>query len=198
MLGYYKDPEATEAAFDDDGYFKTGDYGRLDEDGWLYITGRLKNIIVLSNGKNVYPEEIEAEISRVFGVSECVVYAGESKSQGGKEVIVAEIFPDFEALKEKGIHDAQEYFEEEIKKINSRMVSYKAVKKVKIREEEFLKNTSKKIMRFAIDKSIEYKDAPRLRGVLLGDLRAILSGTVLSRDGSVDMSGTILSRGRFC
>lgn len=155
MLGYYKDPEATEAAFDDDGYFKTGDYGRLDEDGWLYITGRLKNIIVLSNGKNVYPEEIEAEISRVFGVSECVVYAGESKSQGGKEVIVAEIFPDFEALKEKGIHDAQEYFEEEIKKINSRMVSYKAVKKVKIREEEFLKNTSKKIMRFAIDKSIE-------------------------------------------
>lgn len=155
MLGYYKNPEATEAAFDDDGYFKTGDYGRLDEDGWLYITGRLKNIIVLSNGKNVYPEEIEAEISRVFGVSECVVYAGESKSQGGKEVIVAEIFPDFEALKEKGIHDAQEYFEEEIKKINSRMVSYKAVKKVKIREEEFLKNTSKKIMRFAIDKSIE-------------------------------------------
>jgi long-chain acyl-CoA synthetase len=155
MLGYYKDPEATEAAFDDEGFFRTGDYGRLDEDGWLYITGRLKNMIVLSNGKNVYPEEIEAEISNVFGVNECVVYAGESKSQNGKEVIVAEIFPDFDALKEKGIHDVQEYFEERIKEINSRMVVYKAVKKVKIREEEFPKNTSRKIIRFAIDKTIE-------------------------------------------
>ncbi|HOQ07771.1 MAG TPA: AMP-binding protein [Clostridiales bacterium] len=155
MLGYYKNPEATAAVFDEEGFFRTGDYGRLDEDGWLYITGRLKNLIVLSNGKNVYPEEIEAEISKVFGVNECVVYAGESSSQGGKEVIVAEIFPDFEALEAKGISDVQGYFEEEIKKINSRMVSYKAVKKVKIREEEFPKNTSRKIIRFAIDKTIE-------------------------------------------
>ncbi|HOL92159.1 MAG TPA: AMP-binding protein [Clostridiales bacterium] len=155
MLGYYKNPEATAAVFDEEGFFRTGDYGRLDEDGWLYITGRLKNLILLSNGKNVYPEEIEAEISKVFGVNECVVYAGESSSQGGKEVIVAEIFPDFEALEAKGISDVQGYFEEEIKKINSRMVSYKAVKKVKIREEEFPKNTSRKIIRFAIDKTIE-------------------------------------------
>jgi len=155
MLGYYKNPEATAAVFDEEGFFRTGDYGRLDEDGWLYITGRLKNIIVLSNGKNVYPEEIEAEISKVFGVNECVVYAGESRSQGGKEVIVAEIFPDFDALKEKGISDVQGHFEEEIKKINSRMVSYKAVKKVKIRDVEFPKNTSRKIIRFAIDKTID-------------------------------------------
>lgn len=155
MLGYYKDPEATEAAFDEDGYFRTGDYGRLDDEGWLYITGRIKNIIILSNGKNVYPEEIEAEISKIFGVIECVVYAGESKTQQNKEVIVAEIYPDFDALKEKGIRDVQGYFEEEIKKLNSRMVSYKAVKKVKIREQEFQKNTSRKILRFAIDKSID-------------------------------------------
>ena len=155
MLGYYKNPEATAAVFDEEGFFRTGDYGRLDEDGWLYITGRLKNLIVLSNGKNVYPEEIEAKISKVFGVNECVVYAGESSSQGGKEVIVAEIFPDFEALEAKGISDVQGYFEEEIKKINSRMVSYKAVKKVKIRDVEFPKNTSRKIIRFAIDKSID-------------------------------------------
>jgi long-chain acyl-CoA synthetase len=155
MLGYYRNPEATKEVFDDDGFFKTGDYGRLDDDGWLYITGRLKNLIVLSNGKNVYPEEIEAEIAKVFGVNECVVYAGESRSQKGKEVIVAEIFPDSDALKDKGIRDVPGYFEEEIKKINSRMVSYKAVKKVKIREEEFPKNTSRKIIRFAIDKTIE-------------------------------------------
>lgn len=155
MLGYYKDPEATAAAFDEEGYFKTGDYGKLDDEGWIYITGRLKNLIILSNGKNVYPEEIETEISRIYGVNECVVYAGESKSQKSKEIIVAEIYPNFDELKEKGIEDIKAYFENEIKKVNSRMVSYKSVKMVKIRNEEFIKNTSKKILRFAIDKSIE-------------------------------------------
>ena len=155
MLGYYKNPEATAAAFDEDGWFRTGDYGKLDEEGWIYITGRLKNVIILSNGKNVYPEEIENEISRIYGVNECIVYAGESRTQPNKEVIVAEIFPDFDELKEKGIEDVKLYFDNEIKKINSRMVSYKAVKMVKIRDDEFQKNTSRKILRFAIDKSIE-------------------------------------------
>lgn len=155
MLGYYKDPEATAAVFDEEGYFKTGDYGRLDEEGWIYITGRLKNLIILSNGKNVYPEEIETEISRIYGVSEVVVYAGESRAQKGKEIIVAEIFPDFDALKTRGIEDAYSYFESEIKKVNSRMVSYKAVKMIKIRDTEFKKNTSRKILRFAINKSID-------------------------------------------
>lgn len=155
MLGYYKDPEATAAAFDEEGYFKTGDYGKLDEEGWIYITGRMKNLIILSNGKNVYPEEIETEISRIYGISEVVVYAGESKAQKSKEVIVAEIYPDFDALKSKGIEDVENYFNSEIKKVNSRMVSYKAVKFVKIRNEEFTKNTSRKILRFVIDKSID-------------------------------------------
>ena len=155
MLGYYKDPEATAAAFDEEGYFKTGDYGRLDDEGWLYITGRIKNMIVLCNGKNVYPEEIESEVSRIYGVSEVIVYAGESRAQKSKEVIVAEIFPDYDALNLKGINDVQAYFNEEIKKVNSRMVSYKAVKKVKIRNGEFPKNTSRKILRFEIDKSID-------------------------------------------
>jgi len=155
MLGYYKDPEATAAAFDEEGYFKTGDYGKLDEDGWLYITGRLKNVIILSNGKNVYPEEIENEISRIYGVMESVVYEGESKSQKKKEIIVAEIYPDFDALKSKGIEDVQAYFEDEIKNVNARMAPYKAVKMVKIRNSEFKKNTSRKILRFAIDKNID-------------------------------------------
>lgn len=155
MLGYYKNPEATAEAFDEEGYFKTGDYGKLDDEGWIYITGRKKNVIILSNGKNVYPEEIETEISRIYGVSEAVVYAGESRTQKNKEVIVAEIFPDFEALKLRGIEGVQSYFDGEIKKVNNRMVSYKAVKMVKIRNEEFVKNTSRKILRFAIDKSID-------------------------------------------
>ena len=155
MLGYYKDPDATAAAFDEEGYFKTGDYGKLDEDGWIYITGRLKNLILFSNGKNVYPEEIELEISRIPGVEEVVVYAGESKLQKNKEVIVAEVFPSVDQLKAKGIEDAQAYFNREMKVVNSRMVSYKAVNMVKIRNQEFPKNTSRKILRFAIDKNID-------------------------------------------
>jgi len=155
MKGYYKEPEATAAVFTEDGYFRTGDYGKLDEDGWLYITGRLKNLIIFSNGKNVYPEEIETEISRIAGVNECVVYAGESLSDKTKEVIVAEIYPDADYLTAHGITDFKAYFTGEVKKINQRMVSYKAVGLVKIRKEEFPKNTSKKITRFSIDKSID-------------------------------------------
>jgi long-chain acyl-CoA synthetase len=109
----------------------------------------------LSNGKNVYPEEIETDIQGVYGVSEVVVYAGESKSDPQKEVIVAEIYPDTDALALHEITDAQAYFESEIKKINQKNVSYKTVGKVKLRDTEFPKNTSKKITRFAIDKSID-------------------------------------------
>lgn len=155
MLGYYKDPEATAAAFDDEGFFKTGDYGRLDEDGWIYITGRLKNLIIFSNGKNVYPEEIETEISGVRGVKECVVYAGESRSDPQKEIIVAEIYPDEEELREHGITDFQSYFEHAVDEINHRSVSYKRVGLVKLRDTEFEKNTSKKIIRFLIDRTID-------------------------------------------
>ena len=155
MVGYYKNEEATKAAFDEEGFFKTGDYGKLDEDGWIYITGRLKNLIIFSNGKNVYPEEIETEISRIEGVAEAVVYAGESKKDPSKEVIVAEIFPDEEVMEKRGITDVQKYFDDEIAKINDRSVDYKAVGLVKIRKEEFPKNTSKKIKRFEIDKSID-------------------------------------------
>ena len=155
MMGYYKDPEATAAVFDEEGYFRTGDYGYVDEDGWIFITGRMKNLIIFSNGKNVYPEEIENEISRVYGVNEVVVYAGESKSHPEREVIVAEIYPDRESLEGRGITDIKQYFNEQMKLVNSRMAPYKAVGLVKIRNEEFKKNTSRKITRFNIDKTID-------------------------------------------
>ncbi len=158
MLGYFHDEKATAAVMDEDGYFRTGDYGKIlmeGDDQWLYITGRLKNLIIFSNGKNVYPEEIENDIQGVYGVNEVVVYAGESKSDSTKEVIVAEIYPDYESLKMHNIEDPQKYFEDEIRKINQKNVSYKAVGKVKLRNEEFQKNTSKKIIRFAIDKSVD-------------------------------------------
>ncbi len=155
MMGYYEEPEATAAVIDSDGFFHTGDYGKLDEDGWLFITGRKKNLIIFSNGKNVYPEEIETEISRIRGVLEVVVYAGESKSNPEREVIVAEIFPDYEQLKNDGVTDVKEYFDEHVKIANTHMAPYKKVGLVKIRKEEFIKNTSRKITRFNIDKSID-------------------------------------------
>ena len=155
MMGYYEEPEATAAVIDADGFFHTGDYGKLDDEGWLYITGRKKNLIIFSNGKNVYPEEIETEISRIRGVLEVVVYAGESKKNPEKEVIVAEIFPDYEQLKNDGVVDVKEYFDEHVKIANTHMAPYKKVGLVKIRKEEFIKNTSRKITRFNIDKSID-------------------------------------------
>ncbi len=156
MLGYFNDPEATAAVFDEEGFFHTGDMGRIDEDGWVYITGRIKNLIILSNGKNVYPEEIELELSRIKGVGEVVVYQGESHS--GKEVIVAEIYPEAETMQALGLDDNDKikaYFDEKVKAANANMAPYKAVGLVKIRKSEFIKNTSRKITRFNIDKSID-------------------------------------------
>ena len=155
MLGYYNNPEATAEVFDKDGFFHTGDYGKLDEEGWIYITGRKKNLIILSNGKNVYPEEIEADLQKVEGVSEVVVYAGESRVQKDKITIVAEIFPDADLLAHMGVSNAQEYFENQVKALNAKMPPYKAVKCVKLRDSEFQKNTSRKITRFNIDKTID-------------------------------------------
>lgn len=155
MLGYFNNPEATAEAFDKDGYFHTGDYGRLDEEGWIYITGRKKNLIILSNGKNIYPEELEADLQKIEGVSEVVVYAGESKVQKDKITIVAEIYPDFDLLKARGVENPQSYFDDQVKLINSKLPVYKAIKCVKLRDTEFQKNTSRKIVRFSIDKQID-------------------------------------------
>lgn len=159
MLGYYGNPEATAEAFTPDGYFRTGDYGHLDEEGWVYITGRLKNLIILSNGKNVYPEEIEAEIKSVKGVAEVVVYEGKSDKRACKDLVVAEIFPDGKEIEQLSAgqpdFDAKKYFNAEIAKLNKRMPPYKAVRMVRLRDTEFEKNTSKKIKRFAIDKNID-------------------------------------------
>ena len=155
MLGYYKDPEATEAAFDEDGYFRTGDIGKLDEEGWLYITGRMKNLIILSNGKNVYPEEIETTLSAIPGVAEVVVYEGESRRGVTYNTVVAEIFPDEEFIKKNGIENTQEYFQPHIQDYNRSAVPYKKIGLLKVRTEDFPKNTLRKIMRFKIDKTID-------------------------------------------
>ncbi|MBO7170960.1 MAG: AMP-binding protein [Clostridia bacterium] len=155
MKGYYKDEEATLDAFDNDGYFKTGDYGRLNEEGALFITGRKKNLIILSNGKNVYPEEIENMWTSVPGVLDIVVYEGQSKRGITYNAIVAEIFPDKEYFEKNGIEDAEAYFKTYMDQYNKDAVAYKKIGLLKVREEEFPKNTLRKIMRFKLDTTIE-------------------------------------------
>lgn len=155
MMGYYGDSEATEAAFDGEGYFRTGDIGKVDDEGWIYITGRSKNLIVLSNGKNVYPEELETELSEIYGVSEAVVYEGRKRSGKSGDVIVAEIFPDKEALSLRGITDIKQYFDSAVAKLNSEIAHYKRIGAVKLRDVEFEKNTTRKILRAKIDRFID-------------------------------------------
>jgi long-chain acyl-CoA synthetase len=155
MLGYYNDEEATKEAITEDGYFRTGDYGKLDENNVLYITGRKKNLIILSNGKNVYPEEIENVLSATPGVLEIVVYEGQSRRGISHNAIVAEIFPDSEYLEKNGITDVQAHIKPYVDAYNRSTVPYKKISVIKIRKKEFPKNTLRKIMRFKMDMTID-------------------------------------------
>lgn len=145
MLGYYKNEAATEEVLND-GWFATGDYGMLDDEGRIVITGRKKNIIVLKNGKNIYPEEIEAHLEPLPLVSEVAVYA-EFDENGDETGLCAEIFPDAAAVKEQGIADIKKSLTEEIKKACEKLPGYKHISKIVVRDKEFEKTTSKKIKR---------------------------------------------------
>jgi len=155
MLGYYKNPTATAEAIDADGFFHTGDMGKLSKEGTLFITGRIKNLIILSNGKNVYPEEIEVELGTVEGVLDVVVYEGISDRGTEHNAIVAEFFMDEEYLKKKNIQNAEQYLAPFISEYNKTAVQYKKIGITKVRKEEFPKNTLRKILRFKIDKRID-------------------------------------------
>lgn len=134
MMGYYGDPEATEAAFDGP-WFKTGDHGRIDKDGFLFIVGRKKNLICLSNGKNVSPEELEDKLSRIDYVKEVLVYEEDKK-------IVAELF-----LNESDYPDARSRIKGDIDEFNRNMPLFKNIGKIKLRDTEFPKTTTLKIVR---------------------------------------------------
>ena len=137
MLGYYKDPEATEAAFDGE-WFRTGDYGRIDEDGFLFITGRKKNLIILANGENVMPEELEMKLGRLEYVVDVVCY--EEKGS-----ITAEFY-----LDEEHFPDARSRLKEDIGIFNRTMPMQKNINEVKIRDIPFEKTTTKKIKRYLL------------------------------------------------
>lgn len=140
MQGYYHMPEETADTLED-GWLKTGDLGYVDEDGFVFLTGRKKNLIITPNGENVSPEEIENKIGENRLVQEVLV----RESEG---VIEAEIFPDFEYATKKKIKDVQSKLQEIIDAYNKEAPQYKRVFKLKVREVEFEKNTTKKIKRF--------------------------------------------------
>ena len=148
MLGYYKNPEATAKVFDSFGYFITGDLGYVDEEGYLYITGREKNVIVLNNGKNVFPEEIEEYIARISIVKECVVVGRENSSDD--IVITALIYPDYTALEGKTPEEISDMMKTEIALINKVLPIFKQIRNIEIKKNEFQKTTTQKIMRHKI------------------------------------------------
>lgn len=149
MLGYYKNPEATAEAFTEDGWFCTGDIGYMDNDGYLFITGRKKFVIVLENGKNVFPEEIEEYIANQCSVAESVV-VGRKDPDGDDIVLTAVVYPRMDAFKNIDREQIEETIRKEVAKMNRKLVSYKQVRAVEFRYTEFEKTTSKKIKRHLV------------------------------------------------
>lgn len=154
MLGYYKNPEET-ARTVRDGWFYTGDQGYVDEEDFIYITGRKKNVIIASNGKNVFPEELEYYLSLSPFIAESMVWGAEDE-RSGDIVIVAAIRPETDDIREvlgdekaDDPETVKELLWKEVDKVNEQMPMFKKIKKIVVRNEEFEKNTSKKIKRFA-------------------------------------------------
>ena len=152
MLGYYDRPEETEQVMRG-GWFHSGDFGLIDEDGWLYITGREKNIIVTKTGKNVFPEELEAVLNRHPFIEEIMIYAAEDKKRGGA-LISAQVRPDYDKIakkfgKEAAVDDQRvlEVIRDTITAFNVKVANYKRIRHISIRTEEFIKTPTKKIKR---------------------------------------------------
>ncbi len=145
MIGYYKDDESNEKSFTN-GWFRTGDYGSIDADENLAISGRKKNLIVLSNGKNVHPEELEGYIYEMMPyVKESLVYIDKNKK--GSEVISTYVYLDQDFSSGKSLEELESILKEDLKKVNKKLPSFKKIQHIYIKEEEFEKNSSKKIIR---------------------------------------------------
>ncbi|MBQ9297961.1 MAG: AMP-binding protein [Clostridia bacterium] len=158
MLGYYKNEAATKEALRD-GWFYTGDLGKIDENGYLYITGRSKSVIVTTNGKNIYPEELEYYLNEEDTIAEAIVLGVEDKKKHDT-IVKAKIFPDMEAIKkmlnvEPTKEQIRKIINDAIQKINSKIPNYKHIKDFKIVDEELEKTTTKKIKRYGKNTKID-------------------------------------------
>lgn len=140
MMGYYKNPEATKEAFTEDGWLKSGDLGYLDEDGFLFITGRKKNLILLDNGENVSAEFLEERLGREGLVKECICY-------GENGAIYAEIFPDKAYAAAKQITDIEAYIPTLLGKVNRKLASHQQIRGFVLRDRPFERTASQKIKR---------------------------------------------------
>ncbi|MBR3001954.1 MAG: AMP-binding protein [Clostridia bacterium] len=149
MLGYYNNEEATKETIEPDGWLHTGDLARIDKDGFIFICGRKKFVIVLKNGKNIYPEELETLVNKIEGIKESFVY-GLPEDDGDYKICV-KVQYDKNIVKEKynAIEENQikETLWQEIKKINKTMPAYKYIREISITEEDFIKTTTQKIKR---------------------------------------------------
>ena len=149
MIGYYENEEATKEALEPDGWFHTGDLARIDKDGFIYISGRKKSVIVLNNGKNVFPEEIETLLNKVEGIKESFVF--EKKESDGDVKVCVKIVYDKELIKElyniEGEDNIKDFLWKKVKEVNNLMPKYKYVREMIITEEELIKTTTLKIKR---------------------------------------------------
>lgn len=143
MTGYYKNEQATKEAFTADGWLKTGDLGIIDENNYVFIKGRSKNMILGPSGQNIYPEEIESKISNLPYVSECVVTERQGK-------LVAKVYPDFEAMETEKLtlEDIPNIMEDNRKKVNSDLPKFEQISAFELMNEEFEKTPKKNIKRF--------------------------------------------------
>ena len=149
MLGYYKNPKATVEVFTEDGWFRTGDIGYMDKDGFIFITGRKKNVIILSNGKNVFPEELEEYLSASPLVAECVT-VGRKDENGEETSIAAIVYPEATQFEGKTPEEIKAAIEKLVADVNKKLPSFKHINTVEIRDTEFEKNTSRKILRYKV------------------------------------------------
>lgn len=150
MLGYYNNPEANEAAFTQDGWYRTGDIGYMDADGYVFITGRMKSVIVLENGKNVFPEEIEEYLGKIETICESVV-VGRKAEDSDSVILTAVVFPATDRFPTGASEELiRESIRNSINQMNRKLPGFKQVKAVEFRDTEFEKTTSKKIKRHLV------------------------------------------------
>jgi long-chain acyl-CoA synthetase len=155
--GYYKNPEATRETFTEDGWFKSGDLGKLDAQGNLHIVGRSKDVIVLPNGKNIHPEDLEVLYSKTPYVEELAIIGVEDKSVGkaGAEKLVAIVVPDFEYLKREKIANSQVVVKFTLDDIGRELPEYQRVREYIVRAEPLPRTATRKIKRFILKKEVE-------------------------------------------